>query len=141
MNSRRLMKVLWAVSYDQPEKGQPERTQNSVNDREFDKVLQQYMTAVEASQLKNQRRTDARERIQIQNMNHHNCRSGATSESLPCDIRTQQENAFERLDMSRQEGYLLYSYDNKGAQSLLGQDIRPGSYGGRITVGNYTNKA
>lgn len=180
MNSRRLVKLLQAVSYDLPEYGQtgrnihteqlcenrisiqeaiqiylqtavqmvtPQLEQPGNNHAGCDKTdsegeIDRYMAVVKVSQLENQRRRDAKERIQIRNQDKkHRGRAGATAQSLPCDAGQQQENALDRLDVNRTEGYLLYSYDQTGAHSILGRDIRPGSYGGRITMGNYAQKA
>lgn len=49
--------------------------------------------------------------------------------------------AYERLDCSHKDSYLLYSYNCYGRHSMLGRDIKPGSYGGRITNGNFGVKA
>ena len=49
--------------------------------------------------------------------------------------------AYDKLDCSRKEAYLLYSYDKSGCHSIIGKDIGPGSYGGRLTSGDFGSKA
>ena len=175
MNSRRLVRVLQAVSYDIPKYGRsvpvrdiyenrisieeaighymqaaqlvtPQVEQSSqkpsANSKESDREArhQTYMTVVEASQIESCRRRDAREQNISQNGKKKG-RAGATEQSLPTDADSQKANAFEQLDVNRTAGYLLYSYDKRGIHSILGEDIRPGCYGDRITDGDYTNKA
>lgn len=49
--------------------------------------------------------------------------------------------AYECLDCSQRDNYLLYSYNCFGRHSMIGRDIKPGSYGGRITTGDFVVKA
>lgn len=49
--------------------------------------------------------------------------------------------AYDRLDCSRKEAYLLYAYDKSGCHSMIGKDISPGSYGGSLTRGDFKSKA
>lgn len=49
--------------------------------------------------------------------------------------------AYDRMDCSNKEAYLLYSYDKTGCHSIIGKDINPGSYGGSITRGDFKRKA
>lgn len=49
--------------------------------------------------------------------------------------------AYERLDCSERDHYLLYSYNCFGKHSLLGKNMKPGSYGGRMTCGDFGAKA
>lgn len=51
------------------------------------------------------------------------------------------QTAYDRLDANRCAGFLLYSYDKYGVHSVLGEQISPGSYGGRITSGDFITKA
>lgn len=48
---------------------------------------------------------------------------------------------YDLLDENRCPGFLLYSYDKNGTHSVLGENISPGSYGGRITSGGFVSKA
>lgn len=180
MNSRKLMKILRATSYDLPNCKQPQRNhtyadianrisiqeaiaryiqaaaqtvvpvvtkQPRGNTTEQDKKdceqkTQQYMAVMEVCQIANERRKDAKERVQIQNKKKKQRRAaGTTPESRPLARGQMQENAFDRLDVNRTEGHLLYSYDKKGTHSILGKDIAPGGYGDRITNGSYADKA
>ena len=164
MNSRRLVRLLQAVSYDIPDRGhsvpardicenrisieeaialymqtaaqivtppvrQPVRRDTAQHSQPDDAQVQEpgYLIVMEANRIESRCRRDAR--------------AGATSRSLPVDDGWQQANAYDRLDVNRTEGYLLYSYDKQGTHSILGRDIRPGGYGDRITDGEYRNKA
>lgn len=51
------------------------------------------------------------------------------------------ESNYDKIDVNRFEGYLLYSYDKNGEHSILGEHIIPGSYGDRITDGGFGKKA
>ena len=179
MNSRRLARLLQAVSYDIPDYGHsvPARdiSENrisiqeaialymqtaaqlvtppveqsvrrdragytSVQDREAQQ--QEYLIVMEANRIESRRRRDAREQQAFRNQRKKKRgRAGATAASLPTDAGWQQANAYDRLDVNRTEGYLLYSYDKQGTHSILGRDIRPGGYGDGITDGEYRNKA
>ncbi len=55
--------------------------------------------------------------------------------------REDVETAYDRLDANRCSGFLLYSYNKHGLHSVLGEHITPGSYGGRITVGDFISDA
>ena len=50
-------------------------------------------------------------------------------------------SVYDQLDENRCPGFLLYSYDKNGVHSVLGENISPGSYGGRITSGSFVSKA
>lgn len=50
-------------------------------------------------------------------------------------------SVYDRLDANRCSGFLLYSYNKDGVHSVLGENISPGSYGGRITSGSFISKA
>lgn len=50
-------------------------------------------------------------------------------------------NAYDLLECRRGDEYLLYSYDKLGCHSVLGKDVSPSSYGGRITSGDFGRKA
>ena len=52
-----------------------------------------------------------------------------------------QSTVYDMLDENRCPGFLLYSYDKNGTHSVLGENINPGSYGGRITSGGFVSKA
>lgn len=178
MNSRRLVRLLQAVSYDIPEQGHSVQARDicenrisiqeaielymqtaaqlitpsveqsgrkmSKDSREAvrEEQHQNYLTVMEANRIEGCRRRDAREQNTFQDhKKKKRGRAGATKQSLPTNVDSQQENAFDQLDANRTAGYLLYSYDKRGVHSILGEDIRPGGYGDRITVGNYANKA
>lgn len=59
----------------------------------------------------------------------------------PKSILVNKANDFDQLDCNRSEQYLLYSYDCLGCHSILGNHASPGSYGGRITNGEFGRKA
>ena len=179
MNSRRLVRLLQAVSYDIPDCGhsvpardicenrisieeaialylqtaaqivtppvrQPVRRDTAQHSQPDDAQVQEpgYLIVMEANRIESRCRRDAREQIAFRNQRRkRQGRAGATSRSLPVDDGWQQANAYDRLDVNRTEGYLLYSYDKQGTHSILGRDIRPGGYGDRITDGEYRNKA
>lgn len=98
------------------------------------------MEVVEVYRLANQRKQDAKERAKEKkhqkeiDLNELNEKKENAS-----DIWSQ--NAFDRLDCSRAEGYLLYSYNRQGTHSIIGHDNQPGTYGGRITSGDFGRKA
>lgn len=50
-------------------------------------------------------------------------------------------SVYDQLDENRCPGFLLYSYDKNGVHSVLGENISPGGYGGRITSGSFVSKA
>lgn len=50
-------------------------------------------------------------------------------------------SVYDKLDANRCSGFLLYSYDKNGVHSVLGENISPSSYGGRITSGSFASKA
>ena len=52
-----------------------------------------------------------------------------------------QSSVYDVLDENRCPGFLLYSYDKNGTHSVLGENISPGGYGGRITSGGFVSKA
>lgn len=84
-----------------------------------------YLIVMEANRIESRCRRDAREQIAFRNQRRkRQGRAGATSRSLPVDDGWQQANAYDRLDVNRTEGYLLYSYDKQGTHSILGRDIR-----------------
>lgn len=179
MNSRRLVRLLQAVSYDVPAQGHsvPARdicenrisiqeaielymqtaaqlitppveqhgrktTMNSQEAAGREEKQQSYLTVMEANRIESCRRRDAREHNTYLNQKKKKRgRAGATVQSLPTDADSQRANAFDQLDVNRTAGYLLYSYDRRGTHSILGEDIRPGGYGDRITMGEYANKA
>jgi len=130
MEDKRLRRVLTAVSYDfeMPEIEKTAPTNNQTSEQK------KFADILENIQLESQRREAAltQQHAQPQGV------SGATADSAPTDAATQQENAMRRLEA---ENYLLYSYNSRGAHSLIGRDIRPSGYGGRITVGHYKSKA
>lgn len=56
-------------------------------------------------------------------------------------IQEVPSTVYDMLDENRCPGFLLYSYDKNGTHSVLGENISPGSYGGRITSGGFVSKA
>lgn len=103
------------------------------------------MEVVEVYRLTNQRKQNAKERAKEKkhhkeiDLNERNEEQKNTSDKEASDIWLQ--NAFDRLDCSRAEGYLLYSYNRQGTHSIIGHDNQPGTYGGRITSGDFGRKA
>lgn len=98
------------------------------------------MEVVEVYRLANQRKQDAKERTKEKKhpkgIDWNKLNGNQENAS---DIWSQ--NAFNRLDCSRAEGYLLYSYNKQGTHSIIGHDNQPGTYGGRITSGDFGRKA
>lgn len=98
------------------------------------------MEVVEVYRLANQRKQDAKERTKEKKQDKEkNVNELSQQQENVSDIWSQ--NAFERLDCSCAEGYLLYSYNKQGAHSIIGHDNQPGTYGGRITSGEFGTKA
>lgn len=130
MDDKRLRRVLSAVSYDfeVPEIEKTAPTSSDQNNQ------QNFSDILENIQLESKRRKAAKEL----HMQQQKGVAGATADSAPSDESTQQENAMKRIEA---ENYLLYSYNRRGAHSLIGRDIRPSSYGGHITAGHYKSKA
>jgi hypothetical protein len=52
-----------------------------------------------------------------------------------------KQTVYDRMDANRCAGFLLYSYDRRGAHSVLGENITPGSYGRGNTDGEFKMKA
>jgi hypothetical protein len=52
-----------------------------------------------------------------------------------------QQTVYDRMDANRCAGFLLYSYDRRGAHSVLGENITPGSCGGGNMGGEFKMKA
>lgn len=112
--------------------------------------MAEYMAAIEESQLANVRagvvydksaaeldeeskekvekvlKTDRSARYQLEHYKKH---------------QEVQSSVYDQLDENRCPGFLLYSYDKNGTHSVLGENISPGSYGGRITSGSFVSKA
>ena len=98
------------------------------------------MEVVEVYRLANQRKQDAKERTKDRKYP----KEISAEELRELEENTSNiwlQNAFDRLDCSRAEGYLLYSYNKQGTHSIIGHDNQPGTYGGRITSGDFGRKA
>jgi len=130
MDDKRLRRVLSAVSYDfeitEVEKAAPTNS-DSNNQEKFSDILENIQLEAKRREAAKELRTQTQKGV-----------AGATADSEPSDESTQRENAMKRLEA---ENYLLYSYNRRGAHSLIGKDIRPSSYGGHITAGHYKSKA
>lgn len=112
--------------------------------QQMTRQMAEYMAVAEESQLANAR-TDLSDRAMD---------SDTLEEILAADPSAQYQfrmygkkaepeapTVYDRLDADRCAGFLLYSYNKNGAHSVLGEHISPGSYGGRITSGEFLSKA
>lgn len=109
---------------------------------EAENASRQAMAIVEVCQISNQRKEDAKERTKEKREQQRK------SPGVPVGRIPEMEEEivlpqtpYDMLDVNRCAGYLLYSYDKHGGHSVLGEDIKPGGYGGRITNGEYGEKA
>lgn len=98
------------------------------------------MEVVEVYRLANQRKQDAKERAK-EKKHSKSINVDELQKEQGNDSEIWCQNAFERLDCSCAEGYLLYSYNKQGTHSIIGHDNQPRTYGGRITSGEFGRKA
>lgn len=110
--------------------------------------MAEYLSAVEESQLANARQGLAEHSADEQKMTQKLEKALEQDPSAKYQLERYRNNAgqgaqtaYDRLDANRCAGFLLYSYDKHGAHSVLGEHITPGSYGGRITSGDFITKA
>lgn len=111
--------------------------------------MEEYMAAIEESQLASARtgghydksagESDKAQKERIQKA----LRADRSAEYQLKHYEKQEEelSVYDMLDANRCSGFLLYSYNKNGVHSVLGEDISPGSYGGRITSGSFVSKA
>lgn len=112
--------------------------------------MAEYMAAIEESQLANARAGMNYDKS-AEELNEEN--KEKTEKVLKTDKSARyqlehykkkqevQSSVYDQLDENRCPGFLLYSYDKNGTHSVLGENISPGSYGGRITSGSFVSKA
>ena len=110
--------------------------------------MAEYLSAIEESQLANARAGLAHsatdEQIAAQKLEkalENDPSAKYQLEKYRKNTDRSAQTAYDRLDANRCAGFLLYSYDKYGAHSVLGEHITPGSYGGRITSGDFITKA
>lgn len=112
--------------------------------------MAEYMAAIEESQLANARAGVAygKSAEEIDRENQEKTKKaletdGSAKYQLERYKKKQEteSSVYDKLDENRCPGFLLYSYDKNGAHSVLGENISPGSYGGRITSGRFISKA
>lgn len=127
------------------------RTSKDPKQREREQLsgqMTEYMSAIEESQLANARQGLAHhpedEQTAAQKLEkalEHDPSAKYQLEKYRKNADQDAQTAYDRLDANRCAGFLLYSYDKYGAHSVLGEHITPGSYGGRITSGDFITKA
>ena len=96
------------------------------------------LAIVEVCQISNQRKKDARERSKEKRERQRKS-PGVPVGRIP-DMEEEivlPQTPYDMLDVNRCAGFLLYSYDKRGTHSILGENNKPGSYGGRITNGEF----
>lgn len=112
--------------------------------------MAEYMAAIEESQLANARAGVSYDKssAEIDKENREKAEKVLkTDKSAKYQLehyKKKQESSssvYDKLDENRCPGFLLYSYDKNGVHSVLGENISPGSYGGRITGGGFVSKA
>ena len=112
--------------------------------------MAEYMAAIEESQLANARAGVSYDKssAEIDKENQEKAEKVLkTDKSAKYQLehyKKKQEapsSVYDKLDENRCPGFLLYSYDKNGVHSVLGENISPGSYGGRITGGGFVSKA
>ena len=109
---------------------------------EVEHANREAMEIVEVCQISNQRREDAKERSKEKRERQRKS-PGVPVGRIP-DMEEEivlPQTPYDMLDVNRCAGFLLYSYDKHGTHTILGEDIKPGSYGGRITNGEFGRKA
>lgn len=114
-----------------------ENRQHTVEEKDSDH--QSMMEVAEIYRIASRRREDAREHLHDKQAVKDHSNQIADKQDMAADA--EDDPAYECLDCSRGESYLLYSYNAKGTHSLLGRDVRPGNYGGSITSGDFFSKA
>lgn len=119
-----------------------DRKRVSNRKEEAENAGRQAMEIVEVCQISNQRKEDAKERTKEKRERQRK------SPGVPVGRIPEMEEEivlpqtpYDMLDVNRCAGFLLYSYDKHGTHTVLGEDCKPGSYGGRITNGEFGRKA
>lgn len=122
---------------------QPKEKERMLNRKEeTEHANREAMAIVEVCQITNQRREDAKERSKEKRERQRKS-PGVPVGRMP-DMEEEiilPQTPYDTLDVNRCAGFLLYSYDKHGVHTILGEDIKPGSYGGRITNGEFGRKA
>ena len=116
--------------------------QMSYSKKEVEKVGHEAQVIVEVCQISNQRKEDARERTKEKREQEK--RSPGVPVGKLAGMEDEivlPQTAYDMLDVNRCAGFLLYSYDKHGTHSILGEDNKPGNYGGRLTNGKFGRKA
>lgn len=129
-----------AVAEIVPQPKEKKRVPNRKEEAEY--ANREALAIVEVCQISNQRREDARERNKEKRERQRKS-PGVPVGSIP-EMEEEiilPQTPYDMLDVNRCAGFLLYSYDKHGTHSILGEDIKPGSYGGRITNGEFGRKA
>lgn len=118
--------------------------------QQLSRQMAEYMAAIEESQLANARTGVYYDKSAGEPDKE---RQEKTQQALKTDksakyqmkryAKKQEEelSVYDKLDANRCSGFLLYSYNKNGVHSVLGENISPGSYGGRITSGSFISKA
>lgn len=109
-------------------------------EKKSEEAISDNMMVVAVYQIANQRKQDAQKNTKK--------KQGRMAVGIPLGSISAYEEVgvppvidFDKLDVNRGAGYLLYSYDKKGTHSILGDHVKPGSYGDRITDGDFGKKA
>lgn len=122
---------------------QPKEKKRVLNRKdEAEHASREALEIVEVCQISNQRREDAKERSKEKRERQRKS-PGVPVGRIP-DMEEEivlPQTPYDMLDVNRCAGFLLYSYDKHGTHTILGEDIKPGSYGGRITNGEFGRKA
>lgn len=111
--------------------------------------MTEYMSTLEESQLANARNQAADDKSQeeldeeLRKKTEKILKTNKSASYQFAHYRKQEEEltVYDKLDANRCSGFLLYSYDKNGIHSILGENISPGGYGGRITSGSFISKA
>jgi len=118
--------------------------------RQLSQQMAEYMVALEESQLANAKAGDTGDKPQKeldeewQKKTEKILKTNKSARYQFAHYRKQEKeelSVYDKLDANRCSGFLLYSYDKNGVHSVLGENISPGSYGGRITSGSFASKA
>lgn len=96
---------------------------------------------MEVYQIQRYTNHSAKERMQEKQNKNNNAQNHEPVNPTNTNQSDFQNNALQNLDCSRGQDYLLYSYNKTGNECIIGKDNQPGTYGGRITNGNYYSKA
>lgn len=118
--------------------------------QQLSKQMEEYMVALEESQLANAKTGGTDEKLEKeldeerQKKTEKILKTNRSARYQFAHYRKQEKeelSVYDKLDANRCSGFLLYSYDKNGIHSVLGENISPGSYGGRITSGSFASNA